>query len=276
MAICIPDGIIWPDPSVLPPDPADPDDPTSEEVFAQLQVEIAVELAWTTMQTLSGYAISLCPVTVRPCKKSCTPASYYIAPVMQAGRPYAPFYPQVTDGVWTNVWCGHYGDCSCTEVREVVLPGTVGEVVSVVIDGIEVDPDAYRVDRGNRLVRQDGEGWPKCQDMNLPLGEEGTFSVTYYQGAVSDRLVQFAAGILANEWYQGILGNECRLPAGTVALARQGINIEISDDLFGEGLSGIPEVNAVIMRYNPYRMKMPPVVYNIDAKPARQTTWLGD
>jgi hypothetical protein len=270
MALCVPADVIWPDPSVIVP----PEDATTEEIaLLALQVEIALGYAWTTLQVLTAYQIAICPITLRPCGPRCDHGSYYIAPV--AGPAGAPFWPYLIDGQMVNILCRCGNDpCGCGSVEDIVLPGPVGAVVEVVIDGEALDPSAYRVDNGNRLVRQDGQGWPFCQDFTKPLGEEGTFSVTYYHGSTADQLVQYAAGILASEYLKGIQGDDdCRLPSGTTQLIRQGVTMEIEKDMFEQGLTGIVEVDAVTARFNPFRQKMPSRVFSLDRPPGRQTTW---
>jgi len=80
------------------------------------------------------------------------------------------------------------GDCSCSRLCEAILPGPVGGIVEVLLDGVALPPTAYRVDNGNRLVRTDGDCWPACQDMAAPptfqyepltfTGPAGTFTIT--------------------------------------------------------------------------------------------------
>lgn len=277
MAVCHPDNAIWPDPTVLPPEPVDPDDLTDEEALAAQEVELALARAWTTLQVLTAGALAICPVTVRPCRQDClTPnALYWRAPVTGSVPTSSPFWPSVTDGVWTNIWCGHRGDCGCSTIRQIRLPGPVGEIVEVMIDGEVVDAEAYRVDNNAHLVRQDGDEWPVCQDFNLPADEVGTWSVTYYRGAAADITVRAAAGILADEWLKAAQNQECRLPSGTTGVVRQGVQFEIEKDMFENGLTGIPEVDQVTARFNPYRRKSPAVFFNPDAKVARQTTFGG-
>lgn len=269
MALCHPDNAIWPDPSVI--DPAD--GATAEEVaLLEQRVEIALGLAWSTLQVLSAYQIAICPITVRPSGRGCAHGSYFIAPVV--GPAGSPFWPTVRNGQWLNVWCGHNGQCSCDHVNAVTLPGPVGSIDSVVINGVTLDPEVYRVDNGNSLVRQDGAGWPLCQNFDLPLGEDGVFSVTYYHGATADLLVRYAAGILADEYLKAIVNpNECRLPAGTTQVVRQGISFELQATLFDNGRTGIAEVDAVIQRYNPFGQRVPPSIFSLDRKPARQQTY---
>lgn len=281
MAICYPDNAIWPDPSVLPVEPTQPEDesglPEYEEAMAAyelavLQVEIALEFAWTTLQTLSAYQIAICPITVRPSQARCGGGSYFIAPVL--GPIGSSFWPYVVNGQWLNAVCNDGEGCGCGRVQQVILPGPVGDIVEVVIDGVTLDPADYRVDSGNKLVRQDGDVWPSCQNFNLPAGEVGTFTVTYYHGATADRLVRYAAGILADEYLKAITGSgECRLPSGTTEIVRQGITISVNQNFFEDGNTGIPEVNAVIRRFNPYGARMPSQIFSLDRQPARQTTW---
>lgn len=277
MAVCHPDNAIWPDPSVLPPEPVDPDNLTDEELLADQQVEIALGLAWSTLQVLSAYQIAICPITIRPCRRSCAPMPYLTAPVWGYGSyPYAPFFPYTLNGQWYNMTCGlHQDACSCTYVRQTPLLGPVGDIVAVIIGGLELDPEDYRIDNGNLLVRQDGEGWPLCQDFNKPLGEEDTWSVTYFHGATADITVRYAAGILADEYLKGILGSDCRLPSGTVNIIRQNLTIEVEKDMFELGLTGIPEVDAVTARFNPFRRKAGAAFYNPDKPVQRETTWGG-
>lgn len=268
MSVCFPDNAIWPDPTVM-----DAEAIANGKVTGQ-QVEIALSLAWTTLQTLSAYQIAICPAQVRPCKKSCSQGVYYVAPVV-GGRPGSPFFPEVRNGLWTNVWCGHHDDCSCSEVQEIRLPGPVGGINYVSIDGVALPANAYRVDDGNKLVRQDGLAWPTCQDMNLVAGEPGTFVVSYYHGSVSDITVRYAAGILADEFLKAILGNdECRLPAGTTSIVRQGVTIEARQDFFDLGTTGIAEVDSVVRRFNPNGKRLPSRVFSLDGRSGRRSTIL--
>lgn len=268
MALCHPDNAIWPDPSVIEP----AQDATPEEVaLLEQRVEIALGLGWSTLQTLTAYQIAVCPITVRPSGQGCAHGSYFIAPV--EGPAGAPFWPLVRNGQWVNVWCGHANACSCDRVDAVILPGPVGAIESVIVNGEVLDPEVYRVDNGNQLVREDGERWPLCQNFNRPIGEQDTFAVTYYHGSTADLLVQFAAGVLADEYLKALVNpNECRLPAGTTQVVRQGISYEVQTSLFENGRTGIAEVDSVIQRFNPFGQRVPPSIFSLDRRPARMQT----
>lgn len=255
--VCYPNNIIWPD--------GQPDDAASDD-----QIDVATSLGWTTLQVLSGYAFSLCPKTVRPIHTRNWNFNYYN--IYEFGG--QTFFPYVYNGLWYNYWCLD-DNCQCTPSNTVILPEMVTSITNVQVDGTTIDPAAYRVDDGNRLVRQDGGIWPFRQNFALPDGEVGTFSVTYNLGAVDDIALRYAAGTMAAEYLLAMLGGECRLPAGTVQIVRQGVTIEFQPDFFQGGRTGIAEVDAVIARLNPYGTRGKSVMFNPDAKRARQTTFGG-
>lgn len=237
-------------------------------------------LAWSTLHRLTGGNIAICPTLVRPCAARCTPGTWYTAPVTGASQTPWPsgsgsFQPHITaDGTWVNsCGCTSPDLCSCTVVQEVILPGVVGDIVKVSVDGVILDPDAYRVDNGNRLVRQDGESWPVCQDMNLPISDPDAFFVEYYDGTAPDSSLDYAAGLLAAEFYRACTNQACALPSGVVSVVKQGITMEVATGLFTNGYTGIKAVDAVISIYNPYGHKSRPQVLSPDVGGSRRQTW---
>lgn len=259
MNICYPDTTDWA--CALSPQEIDSMDPIVRERSEML--------AWLSLSRLMGYRLSLCPIVVRPCAARCNPGAWITAPVEGGG-----FQPYIMNGRWYNACgCARPGLCSCTVVQEIVLPGEVSGPVVVTIDGATLDPTAYRIDNGNRLVRQDGQAWPMCQDMNLPDGEEGTFSVSYYNGVGPDAALSFAAGLLAIEWYKACTNKECRLPNGARRVVRQGVSFEVPADMFANGLSGIREVDNIVGVYNPHRLVTPSRVISPDTYRVRARTY---
>jgi hypothetical protein len=250
-------------------------DPTSGALIKRSEA-----LAWLTLARLTGYQIGVCPITVRPCAVGCLPmGSYRQAPVgsgMSAALPSVAigmFMPHIdVMGQWTNsCGCGSGDSCSCTALSEVILPGPVGLIEKVMVDGAEIANTRYRVDNGNRLVATDPTlTWPVCQDMMLDAA--AGFSVTYYQGAAPNELTKYAAGVLANEFYKACSGGKCRLPAGVTSVARDGVTYEIQTGMFSGGFTGIREVDAVIGIYNPNGLKTPPTVTSPELRRARMTT----
>ena len=241
-------------------------------------------LAWYTLASLCAYRIGVCPTVIRPCSTGCSVgnrvwmdavasgASVSALPAMTIG---SSFTPHITGGNWVNSCGCSTGDCSCTSLSEVVLPGPVGDIESVRVDGILIDPSRYRVDNGDRLVSTDPDLiWPACQDMRADVDEVGSFAVTYYRGAAPNELTRFAAGVLAAEFYKACTRQKCRLPAGVTQVVRGGTTYEIQTGLFENGRTGLQEVDAVIRIYNPYVLKSPPRVLSPESGTRGRTpTW---
>lgn len=235
-------------------------------------------LAWSTLSSLLGYRLALCPSVLRPCVKSCSVRTWDTAPVFDSnfagGFPNGAFSPFISDGSWYN-GCGCRTDCSCTSLCEVVMPTPVGGIASVWMDGAELDPTAYRVDNGNRLVRTDGDCWPSCQDMSNSDPALGGLFVSYYPFLAPNDLLRYAAGVLASEFYKACTNKNCRLPQGVTNVSRAGITMEIPSGLFPNGATGLREVDPIIRVYNPNGLRQPPRVLSPDQSRGRVTTWVG-
>jgi len=235
----------------------------------------AVALATSTLRALSGYRVGGCPKTVRPCRQNCA------QPILANGYDGSGvgYYPTINvTGQWVNVACGCGAQgCACTTVCEVPLPPPVASVQSVQI-GTQVIPETwYRVDNGSKLTWQgpdddDDCGWPLCQDMSKPVGEEDTFAVTYLNALPVDALASYAAGVLACEFVKACSGQKCRLPTGVTSVARQGVAFTVGA-AFDTGRTGIPEVDAWLRTVNPKAMIAPSRVWSPDLNEPRVTTW---
>ncbi len=366
MAMCYPDSTDW---SCVG---------TPEEI-AELDPAVKARsefLAWGSIARLSGFRVSTCPVVLRPCRVRCAPDGLLTATVSTWGDGVG-FSPYIEGGKWFNA-CGCRRDsCGCGIIRELILPDQeVSGPITVTIDGATLDPSSYRIDNGNRLVRQDGQDWPMCQDMNKPLaapvayepltltwpdgstvtltrvgdvvtavsnitpgnlpieildlpvgfrpagtgqflitphtnyaivlrdewqgsastigfaalgaapflpgtaqwlaepapvvGQEGTFAISYYVGVGPDDVLNYAAGLLAGEWYKACTGRECRLPDTATKVVRQGVSFEIPS--FDQGTSGMREVDNIIAMYNPHHLKTPSRVLSFDSIRGRKRT----
>lgn len=252
------------------------------DVLADITPEVMAlseALAAQTLRMLTGYRVGGCAVTVRPCNRSCVPGTWLTAPDIGAvfagvSNGFFGFSPYVGQGgQWMNA-CGCAGDgCSCVKVREVLLPTSVGvgRVDSVVVDGVELDPSAYRIDNSNRLVRTDGEDWPVCQDMNKESGED-TFFVTYLDGNEVDGVGAYVAGTLAAEFAKACVNKDCALPANVQSITRQGVTLELDPEMFTGGITGVRTVDSYIRIWNPVNT-LPAAIYSIDAPRGRRTTW---
>jgi hypothetical protein len=226
-------------------------------------------LAWSTLSALIGYRLSLCPVVLRPCAARCNAnaSTYYSAPTSGSG---GTFQPYVAGGLWYNA-CGCTTDCSCTSLSEVIMPVPVGGIESISLNGAVLDPSAYVVHNGNRLVRTDGDAWPACQDMTSDAN--GSFIVSFYPYLGPNDLLRYAAGLMAHEFMKACTGGACRLPSGVTSISRNGISMEIPSGLFPNGGTGIREVDAIIRIYNPNGLKMTARVTSPDAARGRVQTW---
>lgn len=237
----------------------------------QLQAN-ATAYASLVLWARTGRQYGLCPVTVRPCGKWCTDdgvGGWYWGGGM--------FLPYIVDGTWRNCWCGCNGGscCSCQPSCQVYLPGPVGEIISVTVDGVIIDPNTYRVDDQRWLVRV-GEGncWPDCQDYDVNSGT-GTFFVTYTRGEQPPAALLAAAGTLACEWARACLGQDCRLTPYIVGLSRQGVDFTAVDPmtLLDMGFTGLFEVDSLIAALNPHQLTHRMRLLSPDIDGPRMTTW---
>lgn len=231
--------------------------------------------AWATeiLWALSGRQFGSCPVTVRPCGTGCSTSIGYTAfPVQSDSRSSTWMFPyQDRSGAWRNCACS--GGCSCSATCEVYLPGPVGAVTEVSVDGVVLDPSAYRVDNGDTLVRTDGGCFPDCQNMDLALTEENTFSVTYQRGAAVPAAGQLAAGILACS-YAKSCATGCTLPGNLASLDRQGTSITLIDptETLNAGLTGIHQVDLWLRSVNPSQLRRRLRVYSPDVTVPRRVS----
>jgi hypothetical protein len=239
-------------------------------------------LAWTSLARLCGYQIGVCPEEVRPCSARCASSSLtWMQATVDSGHTGAlpartigrSFTPYVTGGNWVNgCGCSSGSSCDCVELESVYLPGPVGDIVSVKLDGVILSPAFYRVDNGTQLVNLDpGTPWPTCQPANAAPNEG--LVVNYYRGAAPNELTNYAAGVLAAEFFKACTGDKkCRLPSGTISVVRGGTTIELEPDLTA-ALKRIPEVGAVVAIYNPHSLAGPLRVLSPDVRNTRQPTW---
>lgn len=139
--------------------------------------------------------------------------------------------------------------CSCGFLQSVTLPGVAQGVVRVTIDGDVLDPDAYRLDPDNTLVRVDGDGWPVCQNMNAASTEAGTFEVVYAHGYSPPEVGRRAAVQLAHEFWLACSGRACKLPVGVTQIVRQGLTITRAASLFKDGATGLAMTDSFLAAY---------------------------
>lgn len=263
---CVPDWNAWdvePDPDAVPPEPGVP-------VYSDAEKARAVALAGLAMRMLTAYRVGGCPITVRPSSQGCRERTWRTYPVDGT----APWSPLSVGGRWINLTCGHDGAaCGCIGTRQVRLWGNPGRasIVSVKVDGLTLDPSAYRLDPGALLVRLDGQGWPLCQDLTAPDTAEGTWSVTYTPGAPVDGLGAYAAGVLAGQYVRLCAGGQCDLPSTATQVQRDGVTLTLAPGAFPGGRTGIREVDVYLERWNPHGLRAPSTVWSPDVRRPRRT-----
>ena len=246
--------------------------------FAPELQDDATSWATTILWALTGRRFGLCEITVRPCGGGCRDGGYLSWPVSfdgssgAVGPAWIPFIDVA--GVWRNCACP--GACSCKASCEVWLPGPVDSVSEVVVDGVIIPVDAYRVDNASLLVRQDGECWPECQNFDLSAVApdiENTFTVTYSRGTPVPVAGQIAAGMLACDFARSCTTG-CKLPGNLSTLSRQGVEVTMADptEELNAGLTGVPFVDQWIRAVNPHQRTRRPRVYSPDIDMPRMTT----
>ena len=221
---------------------------------------VAAELATNNLWALTGRVFGLCEVSVRPCFSPTDYSTY-------RGRSGsgADWFPGLVSGSWMPGSCG----CSdgCNHPSEVALPGPVHSIVQVMIDGDIVDESGYLIRNNRWLIRTDGGVWPQNQNLAVPDGAVGAFTVTYKQGIEVPLAGQLAAGDLAVEFLRARKGGKCKLPDRAISVSRQGMDIQLVDAqvLFEQGLTGVAAVDQWIASVNPHKVKSRPRVYSPDS-----------
>lgn len=240
----------------------------------------ATNLAIALLDRLTGFQFGQCPVTVRPCSPRCSGFTGYMTWPVGApgsngsGQPW--MIPFVDSGTWRN--CGCTGGCSCNASCEIDMGVPVAAVTEVTIDGVALDPDAYRLDyvpqRGPVLVRTDGDCFPQCQDMDAASDAVGAFTVTYTPGVALPADAPFYAGMLACQFAKSCMGGDCVLPQELQSLTRTGVELSVIDPsaLPENILTGIAEVDRWVRSVNPAALRSRPRVLSPDVRPHRIVT----
>lgn len=219
------------------------------DALEEADKERALALATSSLQMLTYYRVGACPITVRPCPVStrcgCLPRSSLVS-------------------------------CGCQPLSEVELPGPVGKVYALIINGVIVAADAgwdrdewdglewdpiydmtdFRLDNGNLLVWQ-GEGLSPFlsirQDLSRPLSASDTWGVVYSRSHPVSREGRIAVARLAMEFAKacGKAKGTCSLPKGVTNVVRNGVTFNIETGLFPGGLTGDQIVDAFILQWAP-------------------------
>lgn len=250
----------------------------------------AAEYAALSIWAATGRRFGACQRTVRPCNtRDC--GGWGSGLFWDQGT----WYPYIFNGIWRNCCVG--GCHRCSPHHQVWLTPPVSGIVEVRFsDGTVVDPETYRVDDYQWLVRQgpnlDVEpisatngGWPHHNDYNFPVTgplapasiDPPVWEVTYLWGLGVPTVLQRAAGELACEWAKNCVGAACRLPQRVTSIARQGVTVSLADvdQLLQNGLTGLTTVDSIIQRFNPGRLPSRMAIASPDLPVIRETTFQG-
>lgn len=257
-------------PTPIPGGPCCSDAATDPAIVTQ-----ANAIATAVIFALTGRQYGACPVTVRPClPQTCPPMqlSRLIYWDSRASRGYnngnlgvLSFVPTLLNGQVYNLNCGlcPTNCCTCEPSCRVLLPGPIQSITNVTKDGVVVAPANYTVYNGNELafitdpLNPSIAACPGCQNYDLPLGQVGTWSVTYNIGTPVPNEANFAAGLYALEVAKSLLGDKsCGLPERVQAVTRQGISTVYFDPtkLLNMGLTGLTMVDQLVAVMNPGRL----------------------
>lgn len=241
--------------------------------YTQAQKDLALSIATSVMWAATGRRFGPCELTIRPCQSRWIAEQYRAFPAWWTGEGWGGPFPFLYGGQWFNS-CGCSASCCCKATCEVVLPGPVASIEEVLVAGVVVPEDEYRVDVAEGmyyLVKTTAGCWPTCQDFDEAADGEHAFAITLTRGTPVPDSVLGATGLLACEIGKGIVGAACALPPRMQSLTRQGVTAEfITSELDVDTFqTGIQAVDMVIRAQNPSRRTRPPVVLSPDAPTAR-------
>jgi hypothetical protein len=242
-------------------------DPCNSYESDLLALDDALEVASNILYRLTGRQwAGCCTDTVRPCAQT---HRYDI------GRPIPayPAFPTETGFYNRPPWgwcsCNSVDSCSCRRLPAIdlgVYPLT--EVTEVLVDGVALDPSAYRIDDWRWLARVDDEPWPCCQRMDLASTEPNTWEITFTYGQAPPADGVRAAALLACELYKACTGGgDCQLDPRVRSVVREGITLDletISGTIGGVSgrQTGVPFVDLFVASVNPTGARSNAVVYN--------------
>lgn len=187
--------------------------------FSADEIDQAIELATYLLYRISGRRVyGVCADTVRPTVRSFR----------------------------------HDGNCHAYDTIQ--LGDNVVSIDWVMIDGVFLDPMAYRVIHHDRIQRIDGEPWPHCQDTNLAVSAEGAFAIRYRHGHEVDPATRKAAIDLTLDLLEAQRPEgKSKVPSIARSVTTRGVSVSARerDEIIAEVGGFIPSVSAFRALHNP-------------------------
>lgn len=215
----------------------------------------AEAMAVSLLNSLTGRVFGLREQTVRPCFGPPPGYSTYAGYSGDGGRAGAVFWPGLTlGGINVVGGCGCSAGCTCVSKSEVALPGPIHSITRVLVDGVELDADTYKVKNRRWLLRVDGQVWPQVQNLDVDDDAVGAFTVVYRQGVAVPMAGRVAAGAIAVDMLKSLTGGSgvCKLPKNVTNVSREGVSMDFDPAAYLEaGLTGIDEADQWIRTVNP-------------------------
>ena len=180
---------------------------------------------------------------------------------------------------WPAVSFDRYPLCGACSGRcdlpTVVLPGPVASVTEVVVDGVVLDPSAYRVVNYRELVRVDGGRWPTSNDLRLdsgPGGQQGTWQVTYTYGRGPGPDGETVTALFACQIAKYLCNSNdptCLLPDRVQQIVREGVTFSLEDlsTLLDRGRTGLRLCDMWLESVNPSQKERPARVSRLGDPP---------
>ena len=157
-----------------------------------------------------------------------------------------------SDGAWHNA-AGR--DCC----RVLLAHQPVESIVSVSVDGVLLDPDAYVAD--GAWLRRRGACWSCAGDCDDP-----PLAVVYRAGFPLPATTGYAVGEVGCELLAAMRGDTCRLPSRAISITRQGVTVQLADgaDLAKRRRLGLVLADAWLELVNPHGLRSMSRVYSPD------------
>lgn len=213
------------------------------------------------MSALTLHRVGSQPVTILPGRVDMVPGRYLRGHLFGEFA-YTGFYPYSEYPSLPELVGAGIGD-GWQRTEAVGLPMPVAGIVEVKVAGQILPAESYQLEDGHYLVRTDGGHWP--------VSASEHFEVTYLHGYAVDEMGRHAAGVMANEWLAVITQKgKCRLPTTATSVSRQGVTIERALGMFPENVTGMPEIDAYLMLWNPHRHSVAPTAWSPDLPQNRQ------